>query len=86
MTDIACDPYARPTDVQAARDQLHALLGPVVLESRDGVLWAHPSPNAKNLVDTRLFGRLHLNSQKLVAGAGFDQMPYLFTCRLPLVA
>jgi hypothetical protein len=23
------------------------LLGPVVLEPRDGVLWAHPSPNAK---------------------------------------
>jgi len=54
---------------EAARNRLHALLGSVVLKSRDGVLWAHRPPNAKNLVETRLSGRLHINSQKLVAGA-----------------
>ncbi len=69
MTEIASNPHALASDVQAARDRLHALLGPVVLEPRDGVLWAHPSPNAKSLVETRLSGRLHINSQILVAGA-----------------
>jgi hypothetical protein len=71
MADIASNPHARASDVQEARGRLHALLGPVVLEPRDGVLWAHPSPNAKSLVETRLSGRLHINSQILVAGARF---------------
>ena len=56
-------------DIQAARRNLKALLGTVTLKPRSGVLWAHPSPNAKSLVETRLFGRLHINSQILVAGA-----------------
>jgi len=37
--------------------------------TRERVTWAHASPNAKNLVETRLSGRLHINSQILVAGA-----------------
>ena len=72
MTDLASNPHALASDVETARVRLHALLGPVVLEPRDGVLWAHPSPNAKSLVETRLSGRLHINSQILVAGAGFE--------------
>ena len=69
MTDIAQSPHAHIGDIQAARHRLHALIGPVVLEPRDGVLWAHPSPNTKSLVETRLSGRLHINSKLLVAGA-----------------
>jgi hypothetical protein len=32
-------------------------------------LWKHLSPNAKSLVETRLAGRLHIDSNILVAGA-----------------
>ena len=35
-------------------------------------LWAHPSPNAESLVETRLSGQLHMNSQILVAGVGIE--------------
>jgi len=68
MADIAQNPYARTADVQAARERLRSLLGAVVLEPRDGVLWAHPAPNAKSLVETRLSGQLLINSRILVAG------------------
>ena len=43
-----------------------------MLEARDGVLWAHPSQNPKSLVETRLFGRPHINSQIWVAGTRFS--------------
>jgi hypothetical protein len=69
MTQLASNPHARAQDLLEAREQLYALLGPIELEPRDGVLWAHTSPNAKSLVETRLSGRLHINNQILVAGA-----------------
>ena len=62
MAGLSKNAHATPEDVAAARDQLRALLGPVVLKPKDGVLWAHPSPNAKSLVETRLLGGLHINS------------------------
>lgn len=71
ISNLAVDPHARPDDVQDARRHLHSLLGPVAVEPRDGVLWAHLSANVKSLVETRLSGGLHINSQKVVAGAGF---------------
>ncbi len=86
MADIASNPHARASDVQAARGRLHALLGPVVLEPRDGVLWAHPSPNAKSLVETRLSGRLHINSQILVAGARYVNYMQIEIEPFPLVS
>ncbi len=55
--------------IEEARSHLHALLGIVTLEPRDGVLWEHPSQNAKGLVETRPLDDLHINRQKLVAGA-----------------
>ncbi len=55
--------------IEEARSHLHALLGIVTLEPRDGVLWEHPSQNAKGLVETRPLDDLHINGQKLVAGA-----------------
>ena len=69
ISNLASNPHTHASDVEAARGHLQALLGSVVLKPRDGVLWAHPSPNAKSLVETRLSGRLHINSQILVAGA-----------------
>ena len=53
---------------QQARSNLHALLGTVTLEPRDGVLWAHPAPNAKDLVETKPLHELSINRQKMVAG------------------
>ena len=50
---LAEKPHTTPEDIEAARLHLHALLGTVTLRPRDGVLWAHPAPNAKGLVETR---------------------------------
>ena len=69
IEDISKNPVTTSGDVEAARSHLRALLGPVTLEPRDGVLWAHSSPKAKSLVDTRLSGGLSINSPELVAGA-----------------
>ena len=56
-------------DMHSARSHLYALLGPVIVEPRDGELWAHPSPNATSLVETRLLASRHINPEKVVAGA-----------------
>ena len=71
IEDLARNPNATPDDINAARSHIRALLGPVTLEPKDGVLWAHPSPDAKSLVETRPLVELHINSRKMVAGAGF---------------
>ena len=63
LADLSRNAHATAEDVESARSHLHALLGPVVLKARDGVLWAHPSPNAKSLVETRLSDGLRINSQ-----------------------
>lgn len=55
-------------DIEAARSNLHALLGPMILRPRDGDLWAHPSPNAKGLVETRPLDGLRTNSA--LSGSG----------------
>ena len=54
----------------AARSHLHALIGDVTLKPIDGVLWAHPTPNAKGLTEVRPLDGLSINSPKMVAGAG----------------
>jgi hypothetical protein len=56
----------------AARSHLHALIGDVTLKPIDGVLWAHPTPNAKGLTEVRPLDGLSINSPKMVAGAGFQ--------------
>ncbi len=68
---LAANPHTTPADIKEARSHLHALLGTVKLRPRDGVLWAHPSPNAKSLVETRPLDGLHINRQKMVAGTRF---------------
>jgi hypothetical protein len=49
-------------------------------------MWAHYPPNAKSLVETRLSGRLHINSQILVAGVGFHDIGDLSTVDIELLA
>jgi hypothetical protein len=68
IEELSKNPATTSSDFDTARGYLHALLGPVTLEPRDGVLWAHPSPNAKSLVETRLSGRLHINNHLLQRG------------------
>ena len=38
-------------NLAAPRTHIHALLGGVALKPKDGVLWAHPDPNAKGLTE-----------------------------------
>ncbi len=59
---LADNPHATREDIEAARSHLHALLGTVTLKPRNGVLWAHPAPNAKGLVSTRPLDGLRINS------------------------
>jgi hypothetical protein len=58
--------------------------GVFVLRGRS--LWAHPSPNAESLVETRLSGQLHMNSQILVAGARYVNYMQIEIEPFPLVA
>ena len=69
MENLAANPHAQSGDFEAARKSLHALPGRVILQPRDGLLWAHLSPKANGLVDTSRSAALHINSQFLVAGA-----------------
>lgn len=47
MENLAVNPNASAQDVQEARSRLRALLGPVTLARRDGVLWANPPRTQK---------------------------------------
>ena len=72
MKTVICITQKSKTGFGALRHKLFDFLCTEgVLEPRDILLWAHPSPNAKSLVETRLFGQLHINSNILVAGARF---------------
>ena len=68
VESLADNPHATRQDIQAARDNLATLLGTVTLKPRDGILWAHPAPNAKGLVETRPLDGLRINSP--VFGSG----------------
>jgi len=59
---LADNPHATREDIEAARANLRALLGTVTLKPRNGILWAHPAPNAKGLVETRPLDGLRINS------------------------
>ena len=48
LESIGNDPRATLEDIEGVRTNLRALLGTITLKpDDDGVLWAHPSPNAK---------------------------------------
>ena|SRR5210317_591286 len=69
---IADNPVATREDIEEARANLRALLGTVTLRQRDGILWAHPAPNAKGFTEVKPLDGLSINSPKVVAGAGFE--------------
>ena len=59
---MADNPHATLEDIETARANLRALLGLVTLKPRDGILWAHPAPNAKGLTEVRPLDGLRINS------------------------
>ncbi len=75
---LADNPHTTLEDIETARGSLRELLGTVTLEPRDGVLWAHPAPNAKGLVETKPLHELSINTKKMVAGARFGTLPVVF--------
>ncbi len=62
IEQLADNPVTTLEDIEVARANLRALLGIVTLKPRDGILWAHPAPNAKGLVETRPLDGLRINS------------------------
>jgi hypothetical protein len=62
IESLADNPVTTLEDIEVARANLRALLGTVTLKPRDGVLWAHPSPNAKGLTEMRPLDGLRINS------------------------
>ena len=62
IEQLAENPEATLEDIEAARANLHALLGTVTLKPRNGILWAYPAPNTRGLVETRPLDGLRINS------------------------
>ncbi len=62
LESLADNPHTSRHDIEAARANLAALLGDVTLMPKDRILWAHPAPNAKGLVETRPLDGLRINS------------------------
>ena len=75
IESLADNPHATRADIEAARSHLHALLGTVTLKPRNGVLWAHPSPNAKGLTEMRPLDGLRINSPKSGSGGVICAVP-----------
>jgi len=59
---LAGNPVTTLEDIEAARANLGALLGIVTLKPRDGILWAHPAPNAKGFTEVKPLDGLRINS------------------------
>jgi hypothetical protein len=62
IESLADNPTTTLQDMAAARDNLRALLGTVTLKPRDGILWAHPAPNARGLTEVRPLDGLSIPS------------------------
>ena len=62
------NPNATREDIEVARGHLGALLGTVTLRPRNGILWAHPAPNAKGLTEVRPLDGLRINSPSIGSG------------------
>ena len=59
IESLGDSPGSMLEDIYATRESLRALLGTVTLKPREGILWAHPSPNSKGLVETRRLDASH---------------------------
>ncbi len=77
---IADNPEASREDIEGIRANLGALLGIVTLKPRDGILWAHPAPNTKGLVETRPLDGLRINSPFSGSGGAITRKR-AFICR-----
>ncbi len=75
IESLADNPHATREDIEAARDNLAALLGNVTLKPRDGILWAHPAPNAKGLTEVRPLDGLRINSHFSGSGGVICAVP-----------
>jgi chromosome segregation ATPase len=85
IEELAENPAATGEDLEAARTNLHALLGSVTLKRRNGILWAHPAPNAKGLVETRPLDGLRINSPFIGSGGALIENLGLYADPFPLV-
>jgi hypothetical protein len=75
IESIAFNPHATREDIEGTRANLHALLGTVTLKPRDGILWAHPAPNAKGLTEVRPLGGRRINSPIFGSGGVICPVP-----------
>ncbi len=57
-----------------------------ITSTSDGVLWAHPSPNAKGLVEIRPLDGLRINSLFCGSGGAFAENIDLYAEPFPLLA
>jgi DNA invertase Pin-like site-specific DNA recombinase len=62
LESLPDNPHVTQQEIQTARANLAALLGNVTLNPRNGILWAHPAPNAKGLTEVRPLDGLRINS------------------------
>jgi hypothetical protein len=76
---LAGNPVATLEDIEAARANLGALLGIVTLKPRDGILWAHPAPNAKGFTEVKPFDGLRINSPFIGSGGAICTVPTVRT-------
>jgi len=87
---LADNPHATREDIEAARASLGALLGTVTLRPKNGVLWAHPAPNEKGLVETRPLDGLRINSPFYGSGGSIRPLARfpgpLAVLEVPLIA
>jgi hypothetical protein len=72
MTD---NPHVTLGDIETARANLRSLLGTVTLRPRNGILWAHPAPNAKGLTEVRPLDGLRINSPFFGSGGVICSVP-----------
>ncbi len=72
---LAENPEATRDDIETARANLHALLGTVTLKPRNGILWAHPSPNAKGFTEVKPLDGLRINSPFCGSGGVICSVP-----------
>ncbi len=79
IESLADNPQATRTDIEAARANLGALLGTVTLRPRDGILWAHPAPNAKGFTKVKPLDGLRINSPFSGSGGVICAVPTVRT-------
>jgi len=87
---LAGNPVTTLEGIEAARANLAALLGIVTLKPRDGILWAHPAPNAKGFTEVKPLDGLRINSPLIGSGGSLCTLATapqsLAVLEVPLIA